>query len=66
MGWKDPFLTITFPNNVIFTIASLLQLIIHTGVIIEDLYHFFADQNLDRMSFNSTSMLLVRELTNAS
>ncbi|CAI5797989.1 Hypothetical predicted protein [Podarcis lilfordi] len=58
MSWKDPFITITFPSKVIYTIGSILMLIIHTGVLIGDLYHFFVSQRGDLMSFHFTVVLL--------
>ncbi|XP_063001820.1 cation channel sperm-associated auxiliary subunit TMEM262 [Elgaria multicarinata webbii] len=58
MSWKDPFVTITFPNKVIFTIGSLLLFIIHTGVLVGDLYHFLVSQRGDLMSFHFTVTLL--------
>ncbi|CAI5797988.1 Hypothetical predicted protein [Podarcis lilfordi] len=63
MSWKDPFITITFPSKVIYTIGSILMLIIHTGVLIGDLYHFFVSQRGDLMSFHFTVVLLSSHTT---
>ncbi|KAJ7307502.1 hypothetical protein JRQ81_009525 [Phrynocephalus forsythii] len=53
-SWKDPFITVTFPNKVIFTIGSLFLFFVHTAVIVSDLYHFLATQKGDLMSFRFT------------
>ncbi|XP_054828934.1 cation channel sperm-associated auxiliary subunit TMEM262 [Eublepharis macularius] len=62
MSWKDPFVTVTFPSKVVLTIASILLLIIHTGVIIGDLYHFLGSQRVDLMSFHFTITLLFSQV----
>lgn len=59
-SWKDPFVTLTFPNKVIFTILSILLFLFHIGILINDLYHFLVSQNGTYMSFHFTFVLLVR------
>nr|XP_060613809.1 cation channel sperm-associated auxiliary subunit TMEM262 [Anolis sagrei ordinatus] len=61
--WKDPFITFTFPNKVIFTIGSLVLFSIHAGIIIGDLYHFLISQRGDLMSFRFTLVLLFSHVT---
>ncbi|XP_042299893.1 transmembrane protein 262 [Sceloporus undulatus] len=63
MRWKDPFITVTFPNKVILTIGSLVLFLIHTGVIIGDMYHFLISQRGDLMSFRYTLVLLFSHVT---
>ncbi|XP_061462690.1 cation channel sperm-associated auxiliary subunit TMEM262 [Rhineura floridana] len=63
MSWKDPFITLTFPSKVIFTIGSIILLLIHLGVIIADLYHFLISQRGDLMSFRFTVLLLFSHVT---
>ncbi|KAJ6651252.1 hypothetical protein lerEdw1_021150, partial [Lerista edwardsae] len=62
-SWKDPFVTCTFPKKVIFTILSILLLVIHIGVFIGDLYHFLVSQRGDLMSFRFTVVLLFSHVT---
>ncbi|XP_063172777.1 cation channel sperm-associated auxiliary subunit TMEM262 [Candoia aspera] len=62
-SWKDPFITVTFPSKVIFIIGSWLLFIIHLGVIIGDVYHFFISQKGNLMSFRFTISLLFSHVT---
>ncbi|KAM3825052.1 cation channel sperm-associated auxiliary subunit TMEM262 [Vipera latastei] len=62
-SWKDPFLTVTFPNKVLFIIGSWVLFVIHLGVIIGDLYHFLISQRGDLMTFRFTVSLLFSHVT---
>ncbi|XP_028917215.1 transmembrane protein 262 [Ornithorhynchus anatinus] len=62
MLWRDRLLTLTFPPEGIMTTVSLLFFMVHLGIFINDLNHFFNTYLFDQMSFRYTVTLLFSQV----
>ncbi|XP_038620497.1 transmembrane protein 262 [Tachyglossus aculeatus] len=62
MLWRDRLLTLTFPPEGILTTVSMMFFIVHLGIYINDLNHFFYTYLFDQMSFQYTVTLLFSQV----